>query len=130
MVVMGLGLPEVVMVLAVIVIKVIPYIFFAVLVALVVRYLNARPRRDREKTAHSLGEVLAEERRRCGMTQEFVARELGVSRQAVSKWEKGTSDPSTHNLIALAELYGVDAATLIKSVERSGGRAAGASSES
>ena len=95
MVVMGLGLPEVVMVLAVIVIKVIPYIFFAVLVALVVRYLNARPRRDRErKTAHSLGEVLAEERRRCGMTQEFVAHELGVSRQAVSKWEKGTSDPS------------------------------------
>lgn len=71
MVVMGLGLPEVVMVLAVIVIKVIPYIFFAVLVALVVRYLNARPRRDRErKTAYSLGEVLAEERRRCGMTQE------------------------------------------------------------
>ena len=53
-----------------------------------------------------------------------------MSRQAVSKWEKGTSDPSTHNLIALAELYGVDAATLIKSVERSGGRAAGASSES
>lgn len=131
MVVMGLGLPEVVMVLAVIVIKVIPYIFFAVLVALVVRYLNARPRRDRErKTAHSLGEVLAEERRRCGMTQEFVAHELGVSRQAVSKWEKGTSDPSTHNLIALAELYGVDAATLIKSVERGCGRAAGASSES
>lgn len=81
MVVMGLGLPEVVMVLAVIVIKVIPYIFFAVLVALVVRYLNARPRRDRErKTAHSLGEVLAEERRRCDMTQEFVAHELGVSR--------------------------------------------------
>ncbi|MFR5093285.1 MAG: helix-turn-helix transcriptional regulator [Adlercreutzia equolifaciens] len=39
------------------------------------------------------------------MTQEFVAHELGVSRQAVSKWEKGTSDPSTHNLIALAELY-------------------------
>ena len=84
MVVMGLGLPEVVMVLAVIVIKVIPYLFFAVLVALVVRYLNARPRRDRErKTAHSLGEVLAEELRRCGMTQEFVAHELGVSRQAV-----------------------------------------------
>ena len=63
MVVMGLGLPEVVMVLAVIVIKVIPYILFAVLVALVVRYLNARPRRDRErKTANSLGAVVAQER--------------------------------------------------------------------
>ena len=85
--------------------------------------------RDRRKTAHSLGEVLAEERRRCGMTQEFVAHELGVSRQAVSKWEKGTSDPSTHNLIALAELYGVDAATLIKSVERDGSKAASAASE-
>ena len=118
MVVMGLGLPEVVMVLAVIVIKVIPYIFFAVLVALVVRYLNARPRRDRErKTAHSLGEVLAEERRRCGMTQEFVARELGVSRQAVSKWEKGLSDPSTSNLLALARLYGVSAEELLAAVE-------------
>lgn len=110
--------------------RIFPYILFAVLVALVVRYLNARPRRDRErKTAHSLGEVLAEERRRCGMTQEFVAHELGVSRQAVSKWEKGTSDPSTHNLIALAELYGVDAATLIKSVERDGSKAASAASE-
>ncbi|MEE0636314.1 MULTISPECIES: helix-turn-helix domain-containing protein [Adlercreutzia] len=73
--------------------------------------------------------MLAEERRRCGMTQEFVAHELGVSRQAVSKWEKGTSDPSTHNLIALAELYGVDAATLIKSVERDGSKAASAASE-
>ena len=65
-----------------------------------------------------------------GMTQEQLAMLLGVSRQAVSKWEKGTSDPSTHNLIALAELYGVDAATLIKSVERGDSRAAGASSES
>ena len=52
-----------------------------------------------------------------------------MSRQAVSKWEKGTSDPSTHNLIALAELYGVDAATLIKSVERDGSKAASAASE-
>jgi len=41
------------------------------------------------------------------MTQEFVAESLGVSRQAVSKWENGTSDPSTSNLFALAKLFGV-----------------------
>ena len=69
-------------------------------------------------------------RRKMGLSQTDLAEKLGVTSQAVSKWEKGTSDPSTHNLIALAELYGVDAATLIKSVERGDSRAAGASSES
>lgn len=34
----------------------------------------------------------------------------------ISKWEKGASDPSTHNLLALAKLYGVDAADLLRSV--------------
>ncbi|HHX77896.1 MAG TPA: helix-turn-helix transcriptional regulator, partial [Firmicutes bacterium] len=39
------------------------------------------------------------------MTQEFVAETIGVSRQAVSKWESGSSDPSTTNLMALAKLF-------------------------
>src|SRR5699024_11316838 len=43
----------------------------------------------------TLGEVLKAHRMRCQMTQEFVAEVLGVSRQAVSKWETGTADPST-----------------------------------
>ena len=34
---------------------------------------------------------------------------LGVSRQAVSKWESGAADPSTSNLLALAKLFGVSA---------------------
>ena len=42
-----------------------------------------------------------------GYTQEYVAETLGVSRQAVSKWENGTSEPSTANLMALAKLYQV-----------------------
>lgn len=49
------------------------------------------------------------------MTQEFVAETLGISRQAVSKWENGTSDPSTSNLISLAKLYGVSSEELLKS---------------
>lgn len=49
------------------------------------------------------------------MTQEFVAETLGVSRQAVSKWENGTADPSTSNLIALAKLYGISAEEILHS---------------
>ena len=51
------------------------------------------------------------------MTQEFVAESLGVSRQAVSKWETGLSEPSTTNLLALAKLYGVSAGELLRDVE-------------
>ena len=50
------------------------------------------------------------------MTQEFVSKTLGVSRQAVSKWENGTTDPSTSNLIAIAKLYGISAEELLRSV--------------
>lgn len=39
--------------------------------------------------------------------QEELAEQLGVSRQAVSKWERSESSPDTDNLIALARLYGV-----------------------
>ena len=52
----------------------------------------------------------------CKMTQEFVAEALGVSRQAVSKWETGKADPSTTNLIELAKLYGTSPEELLKGV--------------
>ena len=51
------------------------------------------------------------------MTQEFVAQSLNVSRQAVSKWEKGTSEPSTSNLMALCKLYEVSADDILKRTE-------------
>lgn len=51
------------------------------------------------------------------MTQEFVAEALGISRQAVSKWESGKSDPSTTNLLALAKLFGVNAEDLLKEIQ-------------
>ena len=65
----------------------------------------------------SLSEMLKENRTRCKMTQEFVAESIGVSRQAVSKWEKGTSEPNTSNLMALAKLYGIPAENLLRGVE-------------
>ena len=73
-------------------------------------------RKENAAVCKSLGEALKENRIRCKMTQEFVAERLGVSRQAVSKWENGTSDPSTSNLLALASLYAIDAADLLREV--------------
>ena len=46
-------------------------------------------------------------RRAHGYSQEELATRLGVSRQAVSKWERAESSPDTDNLIALARLYSV-----------------------
>lgn len=64
-----------------------------------------------------LAQILKDHRLRCGMTQELVAEKMDVSRQAVSKWENGTSEPSTANLIALSQLYGVDPGELLKAVQ-------------
>ena len=50
---------------------------------------------------------LANLRRSKGYSQEGLARKLGLSRQAVSKWERAESSPDTENLISLAKLYGV-----------------------
>ena len=74
-------------------------------------------REEKKVIRKSLGELLKENRLRCKMTQEFVAETLGVSRQAVSKWENGTADPSTSNLLALSKLYGISAEELLKSVD-------------
>lgn len=46
-------------------------------------------------------------RKKNGMSQAEVSAELGVSRQAISKWEVGDTVPSTGNLKHLSELYGV-----------------------
>lgn len=69
------------------------------------------------ETVKSLGNVLKDNRIRCNMPQEFVAEQLDVSRQAVSKWENGTSYPSTSNLLALAKLYDIPAEELLKEAQ-------------
>ena len=84
------------------------------------KYLKAEPIREKKaESAKSLGEVLKNHRTECKMTQEFVAESLGVSRQAVSKWESGKSAPSTTNLLALAELFGLAAEDLLKVLQNS-----------
>ena len=82
------------------------------------KYVNGSPQRQEENVLRrSLGEVLKDHRTRCGMTQEFVAEAMGVTRQAVSKWENGTADPSTSNLLKLAKLYGITPEELNRAVQ-------------
>ncbi len=46
-------------------------------------------------------------RKKYGFSQEELAEKIGVSRQAVSKWERSESSPDTENLLALSKIYGV-----------------------
>ena len=46
-------------------------------------------------------------RKQHNLSQEELAEKLGISRQAISKWERGDAFPDTDNLILLARLYNV-----------------------
>ncbi len=54
----------------------------------------------------SLGNRIKDQRKKTGMSQKKLAELVGVSRQAVTKWETDLSVPSTTNLFALAEILG------------------------
>lgn len=95
------------------------YLFYLLIRALR-KYINSSEvRQEKAEMKKSLGEAIKAHRTRCGMTQEFLAEQLGVSRQAVSKWESGKADPSTSNLLALAKLFDISPEELLREVERS-----------
>ncbi len=52
-------------------------------------------------------------RKKSGLTQEEVAEKLGVTRQAVAKWERGETSPDVEFCIMLAELYGTTVDALL-----------------
>ena len=97
---------------------VIIYVIYLLIRALKKYLKSGEVRAEKSAIKRTLGEILKEHRTRCHMTQEYVAESLGVSRQAVSKWENGTSDPSTSNFFALAKLYGVSVEELLRDMER------------
>lgn len=51
------------------------------------------------------------------LSQEALAEKLGISRQAVSKWERAEASPDTDNLILLSRLYGISLDELLKTDE-------------
>ena len=54
-----------------------------------------------------LSETIYRLRRQSGLSQEQLAEKIGVSRQAISKWEGGLSTPELEKLIALSACFGV-----------------------
>ena len=57
---------------------------------------------------------LLQYRKKMNLSQEELAAKIGVSRQAVSKWERAEASPDTDNLILLADIYGVSLDELLK----------------
>ncbi len=67
-----------------------------------------------EKT---IGKKLCDLRKQSGFTQDYVAEKLGVSAQAVSKWENDIACPDIMTLPKIAELYGITIDELFKNEE-------------
>ena len=65
----------------------------------------------------ALGERIKSCRQNANMSQEMVAELIGVSRQAVTKWEANQSAPNTENLFKLAEIFGTTVDMLLDSEE-------------
>ena len=64
-----------------------------------------------------IADRLVKLRKEHGYSQEELADKLGLSRQAVSKWERAEASPDTDNLICLAKLYGVSLDELLSTDE-------------
>ena len=70
-----------------------------------------------------LADRLVKLRKENKLSQEALAEKLGLSRQAISKWERAEASPDTDNLIALASLYGISLDELLgneKKAEKEG----------
>ena len=74
----------------------------------------------------ALPDKLYELRKKAGLSQEQLAERLGVSRQAVSKWETGRAVPESDTLVTISEFYRVTLDSLLK---ESGVSASGPESE-
>ena len=128
---MRLGMTEIVLILFSLTARVVPLVIAGYVLLLIVRRLHRQdgtPQKEqgrRGQSAHSrqggpacdgltLSERLRQLRTEAGYSQELLADRLGVSRQAVSKWETGTAEPSTANLLALADLYGMTVDALLR----------------
>ena len=66
---------------------------------------------------NTLGEKIMQLRQKQGLSQEAFGEKLGVSRQAVSKWETGQAAPDIDKIIAMSEIFQISTDYLLKGVE-------------
>ncbi|HIU43194.1 MAG TPA: helix-turn-helix transcriptional regulator [Candidatus Ventrousia excrementavium] len=83
--------------------------------------IKRKPQTEENKIME-LGAKIRQLRTERSLSQEALAHALGVSRQAVTKWEAGAALPSTANLLALCDLFGVPMSELTGSQEPSARR--------
>lgn len=65
----------------------------------------------------TISDRIRELRRTRGISQEELAAQIGVSRQAVSKWESGQSVPDLDRVIALSDYFDVTTDYLLKGIQ-------------
>lgn len=63
----------------------------------------------------TLGTNIKTRREKLKLSQEYLADQIGVSRQAVSKWETDQSEPTANNLVKLADVLEIDLSELVDS---------------
>ncbi len=68
---------------------------------------------------NELGKYIAELRLSCGYSQHYLAKVLGIGRQAYSHYETGRNMPMYHTVVRLSELYGVSTETFIQKMNLS-----------
>lgn len=71
-------------------------------------------KKRKEKMNMELAKKIFDERKRLGLSQEQFAEQMGVSRQAVSKWESGQSMPDLDKLVLMSQVFGVSTDYLLK----------------
>lgn len=75
---------------------------------------NDRGSERDERRGSGVGSRIRQKRAEQNISQEYLAEQLGVSRQSISKWENGQSDPSTKKLAQLAQILKMDVSELIQ----------------
>ena len=60
------------------------------------------------------GKLIAELRKKHGLTQQQLADKLNLSNKTISKWESGSGSPDISNLPVLAEAFGISVDELLK----------------
>lgn len=67
-----------------------------------------------------IGAGISKRRKQLGLSQEDLAKQIGVTRQAVSKWESGAALPSVDNIVELARIFSVSVDELLQLEKKSG----------